>query len=275
MLQVTPGNEPIICKMCGGQTRLFGSVDFNRSCEHRGAEPSDPAGLAIPYHRCTSCHLLFTVAFDHWSGADFLRHIYNDGYLAADPDYVTTRPTNHAQMVLGEFGGLAISLLDYGGGNGRFCEELARKGLHGGQTYDPFSAAHNTRPTEQFDLITCFETLEHLPDPKAVVQDIAGYLKGGGMVFFSTMIQPRDIQTLGTRWWYIGPRNGHITLYSAEALGRLWASVGLRCVSFNENYHAAFRQPPPWAESTLRKAARELTPAGRVSPELAFGPGMR
>ncbi len=41
--------------------------------------------------------------------------------------------------------------------------------------------------TEQFDVITCLEVLEHVENPRQTVQDIATLLKPGGYAFFSTL----------------------------------------------------------------------------------------
>ncbi|WEJ63710.1 bifunctional 2-polyprenyl-6-hydroxyphenol methylase/3-demethylubiquinol 3-O-methyltransferase UbiG [Thiomicrorhabdus lithotrophica] len=41
--------------------------------------------------------------------------------------------------------------------------------------------------TEQFDVITCMEMLEHVPDPAAIIQAAAKCVKPGGWVFFSTL----------------------------------------------------------------------------------------
>jgi 2-polyprenyl-6-hydroxyphenyl methylase / 3-demethylubiquinone-9 3-methyltransferase len=38
-----------------------------------------------------------------------------------------------------------------------------------------------------FDVVTCMEMLEHVPDPAAVVQACATLAKPGGWVFFSTL----------------------------------------------------------------------------------------
>ncbi len=38
-----------------------------------------------------------------------------------------------------------------------------------------------------FDVVTCMEMLEHVPDPEAVVQACATLVKPGGWVFFSTL----------------------------------------------------------------------------------------
>lgn len=47
-------------------------------------------------------------------------------------------------------------------------------------------AIANTRPAE-FDVVTCLEMLEHVPDPAAVVTACAALVKPGGHVIFSTL----------------------------------------------------------------------------------------
>jgi 2-polyprenyl-6-hydroxyphenyl methylase/3-demethylubiquinone-9 3-methyltransferase len=43
------------------------------------------------------------------------------------------------------------------------------------------------REAERFDVVTCMEMLEHVPDPAAIVQACATLVKPGGRVFFSTI----------------------------------------------------------------------------------------
>jgi len=40
---------------------------------------------------------------------------------------------------------------------------------------------------QQFDVVTCMELLEHVPDPASTVQACAALVKPGGSVFFSTL----------------------------------------------------------------------------------------
>ncbi len=40
---------------------------------------------------------------------------------------------------------------------------------------------------EKFDVVTCMEMLEHVPDPASIVQACATMVKPGGWVFFSTL----------------------------------------------------------------------------------------
>lgn len=40
-------------------------------------------------------------------------------------------------------------------------------------------------PKEAFDAVTCFDVLEHVPDPPAMVRQLASYLRPGGMLYVS------------------------------------------------------------------------------------------
>lgn len=50
-------------------------------------------------------------------------------------------------------------------------------------TAEDFAAQH----AQQYDVVTCLEMLEHVPDPSSVVQACARLVKPGGDVFFSTL----------------------------------------------------------------------------------------
>lgn len=41
--------------------------------------------------------------------------------------------------------------------------------------------------SQAFDVITCMELLEHVPEPDQLVQECANLLKPGGMIFFATL----------------------------------------------------------------------------------------
>ena len=43
------------------------------------------------------------------------------------------------------------------------------------------------REAGQYDVVTCMEMLEHVPDPAAIVQACAKLVKPGGYIFFSTL----------------------------------------------------------------------------------------
>ena len=102
-------------------------------------------------------------------------------------------------------------VLDIGCGGGILTDAMARKGaevlgidlagkalkvaqLHAleaqtqGVSYREVSAeALAAEQPESFDVVTCMEMLEHVPDPSSVVRACATLVKPGGHVFFSTI----------------------------------------------------------------------------------------
>jgi len=104
-----------------------------------------------------------------------------------------------------------LSALDVGCGGGILADSMARKGaqvlgidlstkalrvaqLHAmeaetaGVSYREVSAeALASEASASFDLVTCMEMLEHVPDPASVVRACATLVKPGGWVFFSTL----------------------------------------------------------------------------------------
>lgn len=44
-----------------------------------------------------------------------------------------------------------------------------------------------TQQPESFDVVTCLEMLEHVPDPAAIIQACQQLVKPGGQIFFSTL----------------------------------------------------------------------------------------
>jgi 2-polyprenyl-6-hydroxyphenyl methylase/3-demethylubiquinone-9 3-methyltransferase len=102
------------------------------------------------------------------------------------------------------------NVIDIGCGGGVLSESMARKGakvtgidlskkalkvadLHslesGVEVRYKLIAAEDMAAEEpgQFDVVTCMEMLEHVPDPAAIVRAAAALVKPGGHLFFSTL----------------------------------------------------------------------------------------
>ena len=239
---------PLPCKICGNPAELFDVVDFHKSCEEPRGLRLPLSGVPVYYRRCRSCGFLFTDAFDDWSQADFKAHIYNDGYQAIDPDYRTERPGINARVVTELWAGHVAntSVLDFGGGNDVLCTALRANGFPRAATYDPMVPEHARRPEGKFDLVTCFETMEHLPDPVAGLASIITFVAEPGLIFYSTLLQPSDLDKHGAAWWYVSPRNGHVSIFTKEALALAWGRHGYKTVSFSPILHLAFRTLPSY-----------------------------
>ena len=240
---------PRSCKACGTPSPVLGSVDFNKCCEDRRRVALPLSGRAVTYHRCPACALLFTGDFDAWDREDFRTQIYNEGYADVDPDYAVSRPAASAELIGTLFGEACrgLDVLDYGGGDGALAALLTRQHGMVAEVYDPFNPACDIPPHRLFPLITCFEVLEHTPDPRATIFEIAGLVQTDGVVVFSTLLQLDDFLQQGLGWWYVAPRNGHLTMYSAQALRALWAELGFQLISYGDNLHVAYRTLPEFA----------------------------
>ncbi len=102
------------------------------------------------------------------------------------------------------------TVVDVGCGGGILAESIAKKGakvtgidlsekalkvadLHSLESgisvrYEKIAAEDLAlREPAQYDVVTCMEMLEHVPDPAAIVQACATLVKPGGHVFFSTL----------------------------------------------------------------------------------------
>lgn len=244
------------CKICGGPAFLYGVVDFHKSCEEARGIHFPLAGVPIYYRRCTNCKFLFTDAFDDWAHDHFRKYIYNKEYILVDPDYQTARPRANAEFVAHHWAAIKAEtrVLDFGGGNDAFCAALRDSGFPIAVTYDPMVPEFATRPKGKYDLVTSFETFEHLPDPIAGIASIVEFAADPGLIFFTTVLQPVNFDQQGLNWWYVGPRNGHVSLFSRQALTAAWERYGYRVASLTDNIHFAFRTLPKFLAHLQKEA---------------------
>ncbi|MCH4092544.1 class I SAM-dependent methyltransferase [Acetobacter sp.] len=192
--------------------------------------------------------MIFTDFFDDWTREDFSQFIYNDDYIKVDPEYSGVRATKCAEYIAGMLSfDQNLSLLDYGSGEGLLSKNLADRGFRNTENYDPFSSPR--KPDQKFDIVTAFEVIEHTTSPRETLDEIIGYLKPGGFALISQLITPIDIDRQKANWWYIAPRNGHITFYNYDTILEYAHKKGFQCafmggsfVLFPRDFSAATRK---------------------------------
>jgi len=278
------GSSEPSCKCCNGRTSFFAQYDFSRSCEDQKGPVFARAGVLVPYYRCKACGFVFTPYFDGWSKQDFAERIYNSDYVRADPDFAGERPRYLAEQLDLMLAPLRaqLDILDYGGGEGRLIQELKRRGFEKGEVFDPFFSG-GARPEKRFKLVIAFEVVEHAVDPGQLFRDALSFLVPDGAVFFTTALQGRKPDP---NWWYIAPRNGHISIHSAASLQRLAAADGVKCLSLNGNAHLLYRDGGSaiarqfaggMRDDTLyaasKRGLRSYRQTANLLGDLGFGPG--
>jgi SAM-dependent methyltransferase len=92
---------------------------------------------------------------------------------------------------------------------------------------------------ESFDVITCFDVLEHLYEPVKVITKVREWLKPGGVFYVQVPnIDSAEARVFGTHWHGLElPR--HLFHYSPASLKFLAESSGLREVSLETQRNPA------------------------------------
>jgi SAM-dependent methyltransferase len=186
------------------------------------------------------------------------------------------------------------ALLDLGCSSGSFLESLKGEGwkLHGiemsaqcAKVAETKTGAHvsvghildATFPAESFDVITCFDVLEHLYEPRRVMARVGEWLKPGGIFYVLVPnIDSAESRVFGSYWHGLElPR--HLFHYSPAALECLAESAGLRVVSLETRRNPAVGTSLRYVWDDIFGAAgiRRTPVAYRTEPGLAWRVGRK
>lgn len=75
------------------------------------------------------------------------------------------------------------------------------------------------RPEAGYDVVVCFECIEHVPDPDATLEVLASLVRPGGQLFVSTPAGAVEQGNLPT-WWHVEPK-GHVRVYTPRTFTAL------------------------------------------------------
>lgn len=194
---------------------------------------------------------MFTTDFDAMSDAELGATIYDADYARTDPDFAQARPRYFAELLgplLAPLGA-RLSILDFGGGAGQLTAMLRAQGL-ACDNFDPYFAAEPLSATA-YDLVTAFEVAEHSRDPLGTFRSALAMVRPDGALLFSTQARPPGA---GIDWWYVAPRNGHVSLHSEASLRACAGRLGVAFVALNEGLHLFYRERNAPVPRTLLRA---------------------
>ncbi|HXP91851.1 MAG TPA: class I SAM-dependent methyltransferase [Candidatus Binatia bacterium] len=139
-----------------------------------------------------------------------------------------------------------VATLDIGAGDGAFLRELQRRGFDDLIGFEPSeapvrAAADDIRdrlrvelfdgssfPDETFGLVTCFQTIEHVYEPLALVKDIHRVLRPGGTAF----LIGHNVDALSAK--LMGAKSPIFDVEHMQLLNRRSAATLMREAGFRE-----------------------------------------
>jgi SAM-dependent methyltransferase len=220
------------------------SEQVTRVCVACGSADADERGLKneLKIVSCRHCKTLYTPYSPWYSSQYFYLGYYLKDEEVEPPTFVKQR----LEEITAEFAPYRKTnrLLDIGCGAGSLLEAARKHGWQA-QGLDVSShAATHVRglgfevfegelpeaafPDQHFDVVTAAELLEHIFEPRALVQEVARILRPGGL-FWTTTPHARGLsaRVLGLDWRCIWPPE-HLQLFSISGLQALLRGAGFR-----------------------------------------------
>lgn len=178
------------------------------------------------YHRCLGCELVWLDSACHLAPAAE-KAVYDDhDNRVDDPGY--------RRFLMRAFGEVLSRVpppaegLDFGCGPGPALIAMGREAGYRMAGYDKFYADEPELLSRQYDFITSTEVMEHVADPRAVLDRLWDCLKPGGILVLQTQ---RVLDDERFRQWRYRHDPTHIVFF-AEASFRILAACWQAQVSF-------------------------------------------
>jgi 2-polyprenyl-3-methyl-5-hydroxy-6-metoxy-1,4-benzoquinol methylase len=206
------------------------------------------------YFSCGHCGLIFqhplptAESMAAWADEEYASGAYHE-YVAARP-----MKTRHFEQRLDDIGHVVGSgrLLDVGCSCGYFMEVAASRGFDvQGIEFSSSAiaaAAPSIRPRifqgkledipdkGPFDVVSAFDLIEHVHDPRAFLRRCAGLLRPGGVLLISTPDTGHFLRYLmRSRWPMLQPMQ-HLSLFSRKALAGALRAEGFEAISVGTCY---------------------------------------
>ncbi|MCM2282172.1 MAG: methyltransferase domain-containing protein, partial [Bdellovibrionaceae bacterium] len=181
-----------------------------------------------------------------YNGGYFSGAAGDGGYMNYQAEYLSHAETFRARLQDAEKQlGRQGRLLDYGCAYGHLGHVAAQSGWDVVATDIAFEAVHRAvheyglagfvsdlaqPPLKKgaFDLVTLYDVIEHVQEPKSIISALSGLLTSDGFLHVTTPdVSSLSAHVLGRRWYHFKPRE-HLLYFSRRTLRRLLESCGMQ-----------------------------------------------
>lgn len=198
-------------------------------CQSATQSLKDPQ-LHILYHVCEMCQYIFKDPIHHVDEVrekkEYDRHqnsFESTGYVARFRQLI-----DESIMPYNAQG----NALDFGSGPGPVLYELLQQSGFNAYHYDPYYAPDLSYQSRTYDVITMTEVIEHLRNPRAVLNSLKSLLNPTGILVLTTEFRPGALDDF-LAWWYRRDIT-HIGFFNASSLTTLLSNIGFKVVSMDD-----------------------------------------
>jgi hypothetical protein len=202
------------CRLCGSSTHFL----FCQRVLHKHD---------VRYFRCPACDLIQSEE-PWWLGEAYSSAITSFDTGAIARNVRCARLTTATAWLLGVTP--QSHCADFGGGHGVFVRMMRDLGFYFAlcdkYAQNLFARGFEADPTQRFDLVTCFEVLEHFADVSGELDRM--FSPRHDAILVSTVLHRGHREG----WWYYGPTHGqHIAFYSRQSMQFIAQRFGYEAIS--------------------------------------------
>lgn len=191
------------------------------------------------YDVCSYCHTRIAHILPQEKKVQRVLEAHAQSYILTDENETDTPIYTKRLKVLSTYAPHTKTILDFGCGNGNFVKFLRSKDYKAYGFDKSRDVTHHLTafgiptylrvhdiPDSYFDVITCFDVIEHTTTPQMMLNILAKKMKKRGILIITTPnVQGVSSVVLGKRWWVLGP-TAHFVLFSTFSLQLLLSRVG-------------------------------------------------
>lgn len=192
------------------------------------------------YHHCSNCEFISKDPSHYITPEEELSRYSTHNNSLEDTSYVAYFKHFIESAVLpfvseGKFG------LDFGSGPSPVLAQLLMRDYgYAMDIYDLFYAPSKVFLGQRYDLVTCTEVVEHIPNPLETFETFKDLLLADGTLAVMTQFHTNQIEDF-KKWHYIRDQS-HISFFTRKTMETIAERIGLKVVYSNERKYTTFQQ---------------------------------